>query len=354
MEEKDFEYGLPVIVAGPCSAESESQVLAAAQGVAAAGARIFRAGLWKPRTRPGSFEGVGAEGLPWLVKARELTGLPVMTEIASGDHLRAVTDAGLDGVWLGARTTANPFAVQEIADAFAGLSPEVRAGLTVMVKNPVNPDLELWEGAFERLEGAGVRRAVAIHRGFSSYGEQYYRNSPMWRIPIELHRRRPGLPLLCDPSHIAGRRQIVADVSRHAIALGFDGLIIESHCDPENALSDSRQQITPSALKLLIESLAADSRKDGDGDTGVLDDYRRDIDALDTELMELLARRMAVAREIGRVKQGRGIPVMQPKRYKALIEKRISESERLKLDPDFVRGILAAIHEESVRQQLSL
>ncbi len=338
------------VFAGPCSAESAAQTLETARGVAAAGAQVYRAGLWKPRTKPGGFEGVGAAGLPWLRRVRQETGLPVATEIATGAHLRQVLHAGIDAVWLGARTTANPFAVQDIADTFAALPPERRNSLAVLVKNPVNPDIDLWIGAVERLYSAGVRRLGAIHRGFSAYGEKYYRNAPMWRIPIELKRRLPQLPLYCDPSHIAGRRELVAPLCRQAADMEFDGLFIESHCNPAEALSDSAQQITPEQLAQLLTGL---TQRTPDCGT-ILEGLRREIDSLDTELLELLAKRMSIAREIGQLKRQRGMAVVQPDRYRALIERRLAECPRLELNADFVRGMLAAIHEESVRQQLEL
>ncbi len=338
------------IIAGPCSAETEEQTLSTARGIAAAGVRIFRAGIWKPRTKPGGFEGAGAQALAWLRRVKRETGMLVATEIATPAHLRLVAKAGLDAVWIGARTTANPFAMQEIADTFASLPESTRDSLAVLVKNPVNPDIELWIGAMERLLGAGVRRIGAIHRGFSSYGEHYYRNAPMWRIPIELHRRWPSLPVYCDPSHIGGRRELIAPLCQQAIDMEFCGLMIESHCDPDNALSDSRQQITPAELERLLHTLARRSAHYNEA----LNDCRRRIDIIDDELMELLARRMAVAREIGRFKQERGMAVVQPERYRSLIERRVSEAERLQMDENFIRSILEAIHEESVRQQLGL
>lgn len=343
-----FEEAVSVL-AGPCSAESEEQTLAAARGVAAAGVKVFRAGLWKPRTKPGGFEGVGSAGLPWLKRVRKETGLLTATEIASGSHLRQVLRAGVDCVWIGARTTANPFAVQEIADTFASLPAQERASVAVLVKNPVNPDLELWIGALERLYAAGVRRLGAVHRGFSSYGEKYYRNAPMWRIPIELRRRIPQLPLYCDPSHIGGRRELIAPLSRQAMQMEFDGLIIESHCTPELALSDSAQQITPSALGELLASLHKPQGQSAEADIA---DRRRDIDAIDSELLALLARRLEAARAIGTLKQEAGMAVVQPDRYRAIIESRVAEGGKLGLDADFVRSIMETIHEESVRQQL--
>lgn len=337
------------MLAGPCSAESEEQTLASARGVAAAGVRVFRAGLWKPRTKPGGFEGVGSAGLPWLRRVKKETGLLTATEIATGAHLRQVLRAGIDCVWLGARTTANPFAVQDIADTFASLTEAERSAVAVLVKNPVNPDLELWIGALERLYGAGVRRLGAVHRGFSSYGERYYRNAPMWRIPIELRRRLPQLPLYCDPSHIGGRRDLIAPLSRQALQMEFDGLIVESHCHPEAALSDAAQQITPAELKELLASLP---RPGGQSAEAEIADYRRTIDALDSELLALLARRLEAARAIGALKQRSGMAVVQPERYRDIIASRADEGGTLGLDPAFVRTIMETIHEESVRQQL--
>lgn len=337
------------IFAGPCSAESEEQVLEAARGVRAAGADVFRAGLWKPRTKPGGFEGVGAAGLPWLRRVKKETGLPVATEIATGAHLRLALRWGVDCVWLGARTTANPFAVQEIADTFASLSAAERASVAVLVKNPVNPDLELWVGALERLHAAGVRRLGAVHRGFSSYGETYYRNAPMWRIPIELKRRLPQLPLLFDPSHTGGRRELIAPLSRQAMLLEFDGLMIESHCHPECALSDAAQQITPAELASLLESL---QKPEGNAESVAIDDYRRNIDAIDEELLALLARRLDVVRAIGDLKHRAGLAVVQPDRYRLIMDNRLARGRELGLDDDFVRAIMETIHEEAVRQQL--
>lgn len=343
-------FAAPVsIMAGPCSAETEEQTLAAARGVAAAGVKVFRAGLWKPRTKPGGFEGVGSAGLPWLKRVRKETGMLVATEIATGAHLRQVVRAGMDCVWIGARTTANPFAVQDIADAFAALTPAERNSLAVLVKNPVNPDLELWIGALERLYAAGVRRLGAVHRGFSSYGEEYYRNAPMWRIPIELRRRIPQLPLYCDPSHIGGRRELIAPLSHQALQMKFDGLIIESHCTPELALSDAAQQITPQALKDLLDGI---SKPEGQSVEAEIGDYRRTIDALDSELLDLLARRLEAVRAIGALKQRAGMAVVQPDRYRDIIESRAVEGASLGLDSGFVRAIMETVHEEAVRQQL--
>lgn len=341
----------PVIIAGPCSAESEQQVLETARALAGEGISVFRAGVWKPRTKPGGFEGIGSAALEWLRKAAEQTGMKAATEVATARHLNEVVAAGIDIVWIGARTSANPFAVQEIADAIAALPADTRQNLTVLVKNPVNPDLELWIGALERIYGAGVRRLGAIHRGFSSYGKQLYRNSPMWRIPIELRRREPQLPLICDPSHIGGRRDLIAPLAQQALDMNFDGLIIESHCNPDCALSDAAQQITPEELGKLAGSLETPGGNNG---ADSLAELRSRIDSLDDELLELLARRMRIAREIGRYKRERRIAVIQPTRYNDLMQRRVDIGAALDMSPDFVRNILAAIHEESVRQQIEI
>lgn len=340
----------PLVLAGPCSAESREQTVATAEALAAEGVRIFRAGLWKPRTKPGAFEGVGAAALPWLAEVKERTGMLTATEVATPEHLQTVAAAGVDAVWIGARTSANPFAVQELADCFAAMTPERRQALAVIVKNPVSPDLELWVGALERIYSAGVRRLAASLRGFSLYGESRYRNAPVWRIPIELHRRLPQLPVLCDPSHIAGRRDLVAPVAGQAMRLGFDGLMIESHCAPSQALSDAAQQLTPADLGDLLRSLPAAGAAAGNNPQ--LDDMRARIDALDDELIDVLSRRMAVSREIGRFKREHAMPVLQPDRYSELMTLRRSRGRDAGLDDSFVAAILEAIHEESVRLQL--
>lgn len=343
--------GKPLVIAGPCSAESRDQVMTTAAGLAEAGIRYFRAGIWKPRTRPGSFEGVGARGLKWLTRVRLLFGMTPLTEVATPAHLHSALRAGLDAFWIGARTSANPFAVQDIADMIASLTPAERERLTFLVKNPVNPDIELWIGAMQRLYAAGVRRLGAIHRGFSVYGEHLYRNPPEWRVPIELKRRLPDLPLICDPSHIAGRRELVAGVVSAAMNMNFDGLMIETHCSPESALSDRAQQITPSCLATLVSGL---DRLRQDASAAVLKNCRDEIDGIDSQLIALLARRMEVAREIGTLKRREGIAVVQPERYRALMEARVEEAAALGLSPKFVRRLLGTIHDESVRSQMEL
>lgn len=345
------EPGRRIFIAGPCSAESRDQVLSAARELAAAGIRYFRAGLWKPRTKPGCFEGVGARGLPWLAEVRDRTGMTPVTEVATAAHLRGALRAGIDAFWIGARTSANPFAVQDIADEIASLPPDVRSRITMLVKNPVNPDLELWIGALERIYAAGVRRLGAVHRGFSAYGDHLYRNIPEWRIPIELFRRLPGLPVLCDPSHIGGRRELIMPLAQQAMDMDFSGLIIESHCDPDAALSDSAQQLTPHALADILTRL---SFRKGAADKECLHMYREEIDRIDDEIISLLARRMDVSREIGRLKLREGLPVIQPDRYNDLMARRVADARGLGLDEGFMRNILSAVHAESVRQQVLL
>ncbi|MBD5232867.1 MAG: bifunctional 3-deoxy-7-phosphoheptulonate synthase/chorismate mutase type II [Bacteroidales bacterium] len=342
----------PLVLAGPCSAESEEQTLATAKALHREGINIFRAGVWKPRTRPGGFEGIGTPALAWLAKVKAETGMAIVTEVANARHLAEAVEAGIDGVWIGARTSANPFAVQEIADAIAALPSSVRESLTVLVKNPVSPDIELWIGALQRIAGAGVSRLGAIHRGFSSYGKSIYRNHPLWRIPIELHRRIPELPLICDPSHIGGSRELIAPLSQQALDMGFDGLIIESHCRPDCALSDAAQQITPDTLASILAGLEKPDPEHASTET--LESLRREIDSIDDELIELLARRMRVAREIGQLKHSLHMPVVQPRRYRSLIESRSEAAAKLGLAPEFIRSVLEAIHEESVRQQINL
>lgn len=352
MEMKDFkelfpglETERPVVIAGPCSVETEEQVLSTANELSRQGIRIFRGGIWKPRTSPGCFEGIGEKGLPWLKSVKEKTGMLISTEVANRTHVELALSAGLDMVWIGARTSTNPFAVQEIADAIEKSGKD----MAVLVKNPVNPDLELWIGALQRIYNAGVRRIGAIHRGFSTYGKHVYRNMPQWRIPIELQRRYPDLPLFCDPSHITGNRELIAAVSQQALDMNFTGLIIESHCCPESALSDKEQQVTPDRLKVILDSLIL---RDSSTTTESLALLRQQIDRINEELLELLAKRMRVSREIGQYKKEHHMPVVQPTRYNELMEQLVKTGEGMGLSGDFIRTILAAIHEESVKQQL--
>lgn len=331
------------LIAGPCSAETEEQVLSTARALANGGVTVFRASLWKPRTRPGGFEGVGRSGIPWLQRVRDELGLQVATEVATAAHVGEMLAAGFDTFWIGARTTSSPFAITELAEALAGHE------VTVLVKNPINPDLELWEGALMRLLAAGVSNVGAIHRGFSTYGERQYRNSPLWQIPIELKRRHPDLTLLADPSHIGGRRSLITSLSREAIELHYDGLIIETHCTPDTALSDAAQQITPEALFELLASLTTPS--DDTDAAGELRVWREAIDALDRQLLETLERRMQLVRQIGTYKDRNNLCILQPNRYRELVEARMELGNALGLDKEWVRELFSLIHEASVHVQ---
>ena len=335
----------PLVIAGPCSAETEEQVLDTARSLAAEGIRICRAGLWKPRTKPGGFEGVGETGIPWLQRVKRETGMYTSTEVATREHVAAALKGGIDLLWIGARTAANPFAMQEIADALRG------ADVPVLVKNPVSPDLELWIGAIERIYNAGIRRIGAIHRGFTSIDKSLYRNHPMWAIPIELHRRLPRLPIFCDPSHIGGKRELIAPLSQQAMDLGFDGLIIEAHCSPDCAWSDKAQQVTPEALAYIIRNLVI---RDESITTESLTELRSQIDKLDDQLLELLSRRMRVSRDIGQYKKEHNMPVLQTQRYEELLARRAGQAEQMGMDREFMRTVLQAIHEESIRQQMEV
>lgn len=333
----------PIVIAGPCSAESEEQVMDTARQLAARGVKMFRAGIWKPRTKPGGFEGIGVPGLAWLKKVKKETGMYVATEVATQQHVFEALKAGIDMLWIGARTTVNPFAVQEIADALKGVD------IPVLIKNPVNPDLELWIGAIQRIYNAGIKRIGVIHRGFSSYDKKMYRNLPLWHIPIELRRRFPDLPIICDPSHIGGKRELVAPLCQQAMDLSFNGLIIESHCNPDCALSDASQQITPDVLDYVLNLLVI---RDSNQSTESLAELRRQIDEIDESLLELLAKRMRISREIGVYKKEHNMPILQAPRYSEILEKRSNMGEAMDLNPDFIKEILKEIHEESVRQQM--
>ena len=335
----------PMIIAGPCSAETEEQVLTTARELAANGIKIFRAGIWKPRTKPGGFEGIGVEGLEWLKKVKAETGMYVATEVATKAHVEAAVAAGVDILWIGARTSANPFAMQEIADALVGIDT------IVLVKNPVNPDLELWIGAMQRIYNAGIRRLGAIHRGFSSYGKHLYRNLPQWHIPMELGRRIPNLPIFCDPSHIGGKRELVAPLAQQAVDMGFEGLIIESHCDPDCAWSDKSQQVTPDVLNYILNMLV---HRDTKRTTENLTLLRQQIDQVDNELLEVLNKRMRISREIGQYKKEHSMQIVQIGRYDDIIKSRMKLAEEMGMSPDFMKDVLVAIHDESVRQQVEV
>jgi chorismate mutase len=342
----DFKLNHPLVIAGPCSAETEEQVLKIAHELKNSDVSIFRAGIWKPRTRPGGFEGVGAIGLKWLQKAKAETGLLMAVEVANAAHVKLAVEHDIDVLWIGARTTVNPFAVQEIADALAG------SDKTVLVKNPVNPDLALWIGGVERLYNAGIKNLGAIHRGFSTYEKTKYRNIPEWQLPIELQSRFPELPLICDPSHITGQRNMIQEVSQQALDLNYDGLIIETHTDPDNAWSDAAQQVTPTVLKQIFEDLKVKemATEDGDFNTKMIK-LRANIDIADSKLLEILGNRMKVAEQIGALKKEKNIAVLQNKRWNEILGKMILEGESKGLSEEFILRIFKAIHLESISHQ---
>ena len=347
------EWGLnaerPVVIAGPCSAETEEQVLETARQLKNTSTQIYRAGIWKPRTRPGTFEGAGTKGLKWLKAVKEETGLLTTTEIANAKHAYEAMKHGVDILWIGARTTVNPFAIQEIADALGGVD------IPVMVKNPINPDVELWCGAIERLTKVGIRRIAAIHRGFSSYAETKYRNAPNWQLPIELKRRRPDLPIVCDPSHIAGKHELLQEVSQRAMDLNFDGLMIETHINPEKAWSDARQQITPEGLKSLLNDLVLRVMDPGsNGFMQQLEGFRSEIDRYDDELMRVLESRMKVAEQIGECKKENNVTILQSGRWDDIVEKSIAIANKKGLSVEFIKKIFSAIHQESINKQTKI
>ena len=335
----------PFVIAGPCSAETEEQVMKTAQQLAMRGCHNFRAGVWKPRTKPGGCEGNGEMALPWMQRVKKETGMLVSTEVATPEHVELALKYGIDILWIGARTSANPFAMQAIADSLKGVD------VPVFVKNPVNPDLELWIGALERINQAGVKRLGAIHRGFSSYDKKIYRNMPMWQIPIELRRRIPELPIICDPSHIGGRRELIAPLCQQAMDLGFDGLIVESHCDPDKAWSDASQQVTPDVLDYILSLLVI---RDEHTTTEGIQTLRKQIDELDNQIMDLLSKRMRVCREIGQYKKEHNMTVLQANRYNEILSKRGVQGSLLGMGQEFVARVFESIHEESVRQQIEI
>ena len=335
----------PIVIAGPCSAETEEQVMDTARQLANNGIRIFRAGVWKPRTKPGGFEGKGVEALPWMQRVKAETGMLLATEVATPEHVEAALKAGIDILWVGARTSANPFSVQAIADALRGVD------VPVFVKNPVNPDIELWTGALLRINNAGITRLGAIHRGFSSVDSKLYRNQPMWHLPIELKRRFPTLPILTDPSHMGGRRDLIAPISQQAMDLGFDGLMIESHCNPDCAWSDAKQQVLPEVLDFILDRLVI---RDSVEATESINQLRKQIDELDNSLMELLTKRMRISREIAEYKKLHNMTVVQTTRYSEILDKRGAQGALCGMNPDFVRTVYEAIHSESVRQQIEI
>ncbi len=342
--------GKPFMISGPCSAETEEQVMETARQLAAIKeVSIFRAGIWKPRTRPNSFEGVGVEGLKWLRRVKQETGLLVGTEVANEKHVYEALKYGIDMLWIGARTSVNPFTVQEIANALNGVD------VMVLVKNPINPDIELWQGAIERIAKAGIKRIGAIHRGFSSYEKTLYRNQPNWQLPIELRLRMPDLPLICDPSHISGARQYLHEISQKAMDLNYDGLMIESHINPREALSDAAQQITPNELIELISRLIFRSAATSDPKLlDVLGELRQQIDIYDDHLLEILEKRMKIAETIGQYKKENNITILQSTRWDEIIKKVIVKGQSKGLSSEIIDTIFKAIHQESINHQMKV
>lgn len=342
----DLQLNHPLVIAGPCSAETEDQVMDVANELKNSDVSVFRAGIWKPRTRPGGFEGVGAIGLPWLQKAKAATGLLIATEVATAEHVKLALQHDVDILWIGARTTVNPFAVQEIADVLQNTDK------IVLLKNPVNPDLSLWIGGLERLYNAGIKKLGMIHRGFSTYDKSKYRNNPEWQIAIELQNKFPDLVLICDPSHITGKRDMIQEVSQQALDLNYDGLMIETHCTPDEAWSDAAQQVTPDVLKQIFVDLKV--RKTSDE----TDDYhkrisklRTQIDEFDEKLLEILGKRMKVADQIGLLKKEKNVAILQNNRWNEILGKMILDGEEKGLSEEFVLKIFKAIHQESINHQ---
>ena len=337
----------PLIIAGPCSAETEEQIIETATRLAATGkVDVMRAGIWKPRTRPGSFEGIGAKGLPWLQSAKKITNIPWAVEVASSKQVEDALTFGVDVLWIGARTTVNPFSVQDVADALRGVD------IPVLIKNPINPDLELWLGAVERVAKAGIKNIGLIHRGFSSYGNTEYRNAPMWHLAIEMKRRYPEMMMINDPSHICGNRQMLQDVAQKAIDLDFDGLIIESHIDPDKAWSDAKQQITPERLNELLSNILW--RKEDVASEefhAAIEKMRQQINHLDDELMQILSQRMKVAEHIGQYKKENNITILQTNRWNSILERAFAKGEKFGLSKEFVTKYFDAVHMESINHQ---
>ncbi|HKX85473.1 MAG TPA: bifunctional 3-deoxy-7-phosphoheptulonate synthase/chorismate mutase type II [Flavobacterium sp.] len=342
----DFKLAHPLVIAGPCSAETEEQVMAVANELKGSDVSVFRAGIWKPRTRPGGFEGVGTIGLPWLQRVKKETGLLVATEVATAEHVKLALEHDIDVLWIGARTTVNPFAVQEIADVLQNTDK------IVLLKNPVNPDLSLWLGGLERLHNAGIKKLGVIHRGFSTYDKSKYRNNPEWQIAIDLQNKFPDLPIICDPSHIAGRRDMIEEVSQQALDLNYDGLMIETHCTPDEAWSDAAQQVTPDNLKQMFVDLRVRKETDSADDYSTrLSKMRTQIDEFDGKLLEILAKRMKVADQIGALKKEKNVAILQNNRWNEILGRMILDGESKGLSEEFILKIFKAIHQESINHQ---
>lgn len=336
----------PIIIGGPCSAESEEQVFATAKQLKENGVNVFRAGIWKPRTHPNTFEGVGSEGLPWLQRIQKELGMKVSTEVAGARHIEEALKAGVDLFWVGARTSANPFLMQEIADALKGVD------IPVLVKNPVNPDIELWLGALERLNQAGLTRLGIILRGFTPFEKMRYRNNPQWQLFIDIRQRYPDMLAICDPSHMAGKREYIAEISQKALDLGFDGLMIESHICPEVAFSDKEQQLTPADMRAMLDSMVV--RHSGTSEDESLNDMRMLIDVLDDSLLDILRQRMVVARKIGEYKKSHNIAVLQQGRWDKILEKVVRKADDAGLDRHFIEEVFKAIHQTSIDCQTEI
>jgi chorismate mutase len=337
---------LPLVIAGPCSAESEEQVMATARElVKIPQVKVFRAGLWKPRTRPSAFEGVGKRGLQWLSQVKKETGLLTTVEVANPKHVEEALKYGIDILWIGARTVVNPFSIQEISEILRGVD------IPVMVKNPLNPDINIWIGALERIYQAGIRKLIAVHRGFSFFTHTPYRNAPMWEIPIELKRLYPGLPVLVDPSHISGEKSLLFPVAQKALDLEMDGMMIEVHIRPHEALTDADQQITPEMLRELIAGLVIRKESGTQEFANKLEELRSEIDKLDEELIDILGRRMNIVEEIGKYKKENNITILQLKRWSRIIQDRVKTGNRIGLSKEFLLKLLEALHEESIQRQ---
>ena len=337
----------PLIISGPCSAETEEQVLETATRLAKTGkVDILRAGIWKPRTKPGLFEGIGTKGLPWLLQAKKMTGLPITVEVATARHVQDALQFDVDVLWIGARTTVNPFSVQEVAEALRGVD------IPVLIKNPIHPDLELWSGGIERLQKVGVTQVGMIHRGFSSYGNTEFRNAPMWHLPIEMKRRFPGMLLICDPSHICGNRTLLQQVAQKSIDLDFGGLMIESHIDPDNAWSDAKQQVTPERLSEMLDALVWRFETSNEKEfITILATLREQINQVDDELLTLLGQRMKIADKIGSYKKENNITILQTNRWNDILERAFVKGEVLGLSKEFITKYFDAVHLESINHQ---